>query len=36
VTVGGKPWRRFDRASGTVDLSGLAGAVELTAAYAAA
>jgi hypothetical protein len=36
VTVGGKPWRRFDRASGTVDLSGRTGTVELTAAYAAA
>ena len=36
VTVGGKPWRRFDSASGTVDLSGRAGTVRLTAAYAAA
>ena len=36
VTVGGKPWHRFDRASGTVDLTGRKGTVELTAAYAAA
>ena len=36
VTVDGKPWRRFDRGSGTVDLSGLRGTVELMAAYAAA
>ena len=36
VTVDGKPWHRFDRASGTVDLTGRKGTVELTAAYAAA
>lgn len=36
VTVGGKPWHRFDRASGTIDLTGRKGTVDLEAAYAAA
>ena len=34
VTVGGRPWQRFDRASGTIDLTGQKGTVELTADYA--
>ncbi|HYA09463.1 MAG TPA: hypothetical protein VEG24_07720, partial [Gaiellaceae bacterium] len=34
VTVAGRPWRRFDPDSGTIDLTGRKGRVEVAAEYA--
>ena len=31
VTVGGRAWSRFDRATGTIDLSGLTGHLDVVA-----
>ena len=36
VTAGGRPFRRFDPRTGTIDLSGLSGTIELSARVARA